>query len=286
MRSFMANGTAFLTILREPGDHFVSTLNYFNVFEIANVSVRHGMEAVHEYIRNIEKYETIYKRPAAEKRYCIPDGFSVSKNLLSQCLGMPLGFPSGTPNITDNARAVRQYIKALDKEFLLVMLMEYFDESLVLLRRLMCWTIKDILFHVSNVGSYRSKAARRPQLSPDDRAAHKRWSSVDYALYSHFNKTFWNKVGLQGPDFHYEVAHFRQVQKAVTSFCLNIAKYAGSQIEFPESFWSPPFNVSSSDCQLMTAPLLPLLKKRHEELEPQYANYPKVKVKRNYQPLC
>jgi hypothetical protein len=67
----------------------------------------------------------------------ILDGFSVTKNLMAQCLGMPLGFPYGRADISNNLHAVQDYIQNLDEEFSLVMIVEYFHESLILFKRLM-----------------------------------------------------------------------------------------------------------------------------------------------------
>lgn len=44
-----------------------------------------------------------------------------------------------------NYAAVTKCINFLNKEFDLVMIMAYFDESLILLKRLLCWEIDDIL---------------------------------------------------------------------------------------------------------------------------------------------
>ncbi|KAK7089870.1 galactose-3-O-sulfotransferase 2-like [Littorina saxatilis] len=286
MRRVMNPGTAFVTMIREPLDHFVSTLNYFNVFEIANVSTRHGMKAVQTYLRNIEYYEQVYKSSAAStKRYCIPDGFSVTKNLLSHCLGMPLGFPEGSADISDNVDAVGRYIRAVDSEFLLVMIMEYFEESLVLLKRMMCWGTKDIIYHSTNSGSYRKNISWH-LLTPHDRQLHKEWSKVDYIVYRHFNRTFWAKVRQQGEDFALEVQHFKRVQKQVTWFCNTVIAYGDSYIRIPESPWSPAFNFSSSDCQLMAAPLLVMLQQQHKQREPNlkavnFSGHP-----RKLKPLC
>ena len=41
-------------------------------------------------------------------------------------------------------------IAFLDREFDLVMIMDYFDESVVLLKRLVCWELDDILYFKSN----------------------------------------------------------------------------------------------------------------------------------------
>ena len=40
-----------------------------------------------------------------------------------------------------NLKAIQEYIDFIDQQFLLVMLTEYFDESLVLLKRLMNWSM-------------------------------------------------------------------------------------------------------------------------------------------------
>ncbi|XP_025104213.1 galactosylceramide sulfotransferase-like [Pomacea canaliculata] len=241
MRALMPPDTVFITMIREPFQHFVSVLNYFNVFNLSNTRVRQGIAAVRDYLRHIEEYDAVYKSAqAAPKRYCIPDDFSITKNLLSHCLGMPTGFPLGMANITGNPEAVGQYIQDLDAEFSLVMIMEYFDESLVLLRRLMCWDTKDILYRTVNVGSYQ-KNFTVAALSSEEASVHRNWCQVDIRLYEHFNRSFWKKIRQQGADFVHEVVYFKQVLQAVKSFCDKKASYGDSRIEFPESRWSLPF---------------------------------------------
>lgn len=286
MRQLMNADTAFVTVIREPMDMFVSLLNYFNVFEIANVTVRHGMEAVQTYLRDIRHYEAVYKSQAASpKRYCIPDGFSITKNLLAHCLGVPLGFPEGRTDISEDPNAVRQYVEQLDSEFGLVMLMEYLDESLVLLRRLMCWDVKDMIYHAINRGAYRRNVSWS-LLTPGDRRIHKLWSAVDYTLYDHFNRTFWSKVAEQGESFYSEVDFLRRVQKQVTWFCGKVTPYGRSFIRFPESPWSLAFTFSSEDCELMTGSLLEMLKARYPKHEPRFANFTSSKDNRKFSPLC
>ena len=289
MRKLMNPGSVFVTMIRQPLDLFVSTLHYFNVFELANVTAKHGMKAVQAYLRNIDRYESVYKSPAAApKRYCIPDGFSITKNLLSHCLGMPMGFPPGRQNIKDDLDAVVRHIKNLDSEFLLVMIVEYFEESLVLLKRLMCWDVKDVLYHSSNLGSYRKNISSH-QLTRSDRDLHMRWSRVDYVLYGHFNRTFWRKVRLQGDGFRQEVLYFREVQQRVVRFCQALTSYKESSIRFPETVWSPAFTFSSDECQLMVSPLLEMLKKRYDEEESKYVNSSNVDtpfIPRKFVPLC
>ena len=56
-----------------------------------------------------------------------------------------------------NLTAVENYIHFLQQEFDLVMLMEYFDESLVLLKRRLCWKIEKILYFKRMKGRKKKK---------------------------------------------------------------------------------------------------------------------------------
>ena len=70
---------------------------------------------------------------------------TVSKSSLSLLLVQMLwdaGLPEGD---MDNATAVRDKIGQLERRFDLVMIAEQFDQSLVLLRDLMCWHYNDVV---------------------------------------------------------------------------------------------------------------------------------------------
>ena len=267
MREVMNANTQFITIIREPLDMFFSTLHYFNVFNIIEIEgPRKGPVAVRNYLHNIQHYESLYKSHEYSKlRYCIPDGFSVTKNLLGHCLGMPLGFPDKDKNITRDRNAVKKYIETLDSDFMLVMLMEYLDESLVLLKRMMCWQIKDIIYHSTNKGNYSHK--RTDSFGPYDKKLHQSWSSIDYQIYDHFNRTFWKKVAQQSSDFHFEVTFFKKIQEHVAWFCSSVTPYGRSYIRFPESRWSPAFTFTSDDCELMGDNLLVKLKEVYNKTQ-------------------
>lgn len=52
-----------------------------------------------------------------------------------------LGFEN---KLFENRNAMTQYINYIENEFDLVLINEYFDESLILLRNLLCWDLQDI----------------------------------------------------------------------------------------------------------------------------------------------
>lgn len=41
---------------------------------------------------------------------------------------------------------IEEFIKMTEKEFDLVLIAEYFDESLVLMKRMLCWDFEDIIY--------------------------------------------------------------------------------------------------------------------------------------------
>lgn len=60
---------------------------------------------------------------------------------------------------------LRQAIEDLDQRFDLVMVSEYLDESLILLRHLLCWSLHDVVGFVKNARRLDVKPALEPQIS-------------------------------------------------------------------------------------------------------------------------
>jgi hypothetical protein len=260
MSQLMPKDSAYITIIREPFSHFKSVFNYFNIAYIASVGEEDKLSG---YPQNLEKYETFYKSPEGAKiRYCIPDGFSVTKNLLSHCLGMPLGFPKGRENIAEDEDKILNYIYTIEEQFNLVMIMEYFHESLVLLKRQMCWSLEDIVYHSRNVGNYAFKVSKTSDMNL---IIHQNWSHVDYILYNHLNQTFWKKVHEQGEDFHGEVTEFTRIQSEVSKFCFD--KSGVNNLVIEESEFTSSFNISKDLCLILDIDLLEPLKQRFDRVE-------------------
>ena len=264
MKSVMANDTVFITMIRSPWEQFKSSFNYFRLGDISGLASDDDMN---EYLSDIEQYEEVYKSSKNnEKRWCFPDGFSMTRNILSHCLGMPLGFPKGREDISHDPSAVASFIKHLHENFLLIMIADYFYESLVLLKRLMCWSLKDIVFRRANINSYKFKSVPAEGKYFE---IHRNWSRIDYLLFEHFNKTFWKKVANQGSDFKQEVDHFRLVHLVVDRFCFveNSWLFPTKYLTIPSSQFNPVFNVSGEECSMMTTYMLPMLWERYYQDE-------------------
>ncbi|XP_035676896.1 uncharacterized protein LOC118415991 isoform X2 [Branchiostoma floridae] len=145
------------------------------------------------------------------------------------------------------------FVRKIQEDFPFVMIMEYFDESLVLLRRMMCWSMKDILYYSVNSKRYSYKHV---EIQGEDKDRHEEWNYVDYALYDHFNKTFWQKVSETGNSFREEVAFFQQVNQKMRDHCTALIQKSqpcsryGATLEVSDTQWGPGFTVDREFCLL------------------------------------
>ena len=102
-----------------------------------------------------------------------------------------------------------------------MLLTEYFDESLVLLKRLLCWEFDDIVYMAKGV----RKDDHRFNISDDLKEKIRRWNAGDALIYDHFNGTFWKKVSKYGPGFESDLAEFRQLKQKATDRCVSKDRY-------------------------------------------------------------
>ncbi|XP_077991637.1 galactosylceramide sulfotransferase-like [Glandiceps talaboti] len=115
-----------------------------------------------------------------------------------------------------NPTTLSSEIQQLDKELDLVMLTEYYDESLILLKKLMCWDFDDIVYV-----RMKAHSTYQPPITPRMAEMIKEMSSLDIEFYGYFNNTFWEKVRNYDGDFAADLAKFRSLQKEVNARCEN-----------------------------------------------------------------
>ena len=99
-----------------------------------------------------------------------------------------------------------------------MLIAEYFDESLLLVRKLMCWSFSDILYIKQNA---RSKSNGTLQLLESVKEKIRKWKAADVILYRHFNETFWKKNKQYGPNFSRDLKYFRKLLSRVYEFCVS-----------------------------------------------------------------
>nr|CAB3248112.1 galactose-3-O-sulfotransferase 3 [Phallusia mammillata] len=185
MKKCFNNDTRYFTILRRPWENFLSTYFYFRDKQSFLVGCD-GMPKV--YIKQGRTMSTgqFLAEAATLLKPEIPFYFRF-RNFQSHNLGIDA-------MLTDEDEIKRQ-IEDIDKNMHLVMLLEYLDESLILMKELLC-------FDWDVLSKYEHKNSRKytPTMMKDDeeRKNFEHLYNIDLMLYDHFNKTFWKRVDAYG----------------------------------------------------------------------------------------
>ncbi|XP_063296993.1 galactose-3-O-sulfotransferase 4-like [Pelobates fuscus] len=190
----MPNSTFYFTIVRNPVSHMESSFSYFK-----NIDVFHEAKSLEDFFTNTSKY---YKTTSEKGNY--------AKNLMA----FDLGFDN---NGLESTKHFKLMCRAVDTMFDLVLISDYFDESLVLLKNALCWTFEDILSIPLNSRSNNTKQA----LSKETQDKIKNWNQLDWNLYVYFNRSFWNKVDNFGRKrMENEVEELRKKRTEIAQICL------------------------------------------------------------------
>ncbi|XP_055774907.1 galactosylceramide sulfotransferase-like [Salvelinus fontinalis] len=211
--------TSYITILRDPAELFESSFHYFGRLVPMTWKIP-GEDKVGEFLRD-------------PRHYFDPNGFNsfYLKNLLFFDFGQDNTLELGDPRVEEGIRAIAGH-------FQLVMLVEHFDESLMLLKDALCWEMDDLLFFKLNA----RKGSTVSKLTPELRAKALEWNAVDWRLYQHFNVTFWRKVEAYGRQrMADDVAELQRRNAVMAAVCIEggHAVDAGSIQETAMQPWQP-----------------------------------------------
>ena len=89
----------------------------------------------------------------------------------------------GTTHIEmEEAGTVQAKISRYDSEFDLVLIAEYFDESLVLLADILCWDLSEVRYLKQNA----RKSSKVSNITEAARGSLETWLEADRKLYDHF----------------------------------------------------------------------------------------------------
>ncbi|NXS58088.1 G3ST2 sulfotransferase, partial [Brachypteracias leptosomus] len=122
-------------------------------------------------------------------------------------------------NARDNERYVQTVLKEIEQNFHLILIADYFDESMVLLKHALCWDLDDVIYFKLNSRSQDTVQT----LTAESRERIKKWCSLDWKLYLHFNQSFWRRIeeaiGLR--ELEKEVTLLRTRQRELMETCLS-----------------------------------------------------------------
>ncbi|XP_072050446.1 galactose-3-O-sulfotransferase 2-like [Amphiura filiformis] len=207
MDTFMKPGTKYITIIRDPGYQFESAFSHFQMDDAygeENKVYNTTQERIVHFLQNPEYYREKLKDLMWE--YDKGTRWYYARN--NQIFD--LGFEQ---NFGDDTTQILRYLERLDQELDLVLITEYFDESMLLLKYSLCWSMDDIIYVAKNV------RPEREEISESLRQNMRRWNTADTILYEHFNQTLWRKIKEIGPRFQNDLLIFKNRMKETFETC-------------------------------------------------------------------
>ena len=135
--------------------------------------------------------------------------------MLVNANSVDMGFDlEGYVKSADRDQFLSDFLEKATRTWDLVLITEYFDLSLVLLKRRFCLQFEDILY-LRSLERIKKETVEEPYTL----AKIAEMQKLDIALYEHFNATFWREVEKEEGIFE-ELAIFQKLNKQVQSFCV------------------------------------------------------------------
>ncbi|KAK2708936.1 hypothetical protein QYM36_014532, partial [Artemia franciscana] len=175
IKQALSGDPAFVTIVREPAELFESLYGYYNF---------------QNFFKNLTFFSFLDKLEDG--------GFEKKNNRFMGKIGknqmlFDLGFPV---KYFDNEEKVKKFVEEVKNNFHLVMVTDKMDESIVLLKHLLCWDYKDLVILKLNARA----ESKKKKLSPAQTEKLRKWLKADNFLYLTFREVFDKKV----EEFGYE----------------------------------------------------------------------------------
>lgn len=195
----MPADTFYFSILRHPVAMMESLFSYYK-----STPAFRKTNSLEDFLNNGWK---TYNSSVINNQY--------AHNILAFDFGFQNNVAAGAADLEERATVA---IAAIEQDFNLILISEYFDESMVLLKHSLCWSLEDMVSFRLNSRSQRT----RHSLLPKTAEKIKMWNALDWRIYLHFNTTFWQKVEiLVGQErMEREVAQLRELQVKLAKTCL------------------------------------------------------------------
>ncbi|XP_035683832.1 galactose-3-O-sulfotransferase 2-like [Branchiostoma floridae] len=235
----MKKDTKFITVLREPVSRLLSAFHYFRMeryFPGLMNETGQGSPVV-TYLDDVKKWNSVYVPP---KDRDFADHICI-RNCMSRDLGLP-------EEDFDNRTAIDKFIRGIERDFSLVMILEHLDQSLILLRRRMCWLFEDIIYD-NLYWSRKARYRKRDVITEDRRQNFIEENYADYLLYKHFKTVLLDIIKKEGKDFDPELQHFKRINAVIGRNCHTVTR--------PKSFilgpsqWNQRIRIYNHFCTLI-----------------------------------
>lgn len=156
----------------------------------------------------------------------------------------------------NNPAKIQKAIKTIDTYFDFIMIAEYFDESVIILRHILCWELDDVVSLTVNarLDSYRNN------LSDEAIKNLREWNLGDNMLYEHYLHKFKQTLQDIGEEqIQYEVQELRKRREEWLDYCVEKRVQARNLTAY--KIWSSKVtgykinpNVKNQTCENLVKP--------------------------------
>ena len=198
----MPQRTRFFTFIRHPVSRYLSAFRFFNHYK--------------QYVDSEDDFDLAVNRHMDVNSEYLKSDFQCSRcQYTVDSVGADLGF-SFIHYVESKNKTLflKEFLSERDKEIDLVLISEYYDLSLVLLKRRYCWSYDDIVYVKS------LESSKKPIITDKTRARLERFQLVDSTIYNHYNKTFWDLVDKEDGIFE-DLKMFRQHNSRTRQNCFD-----------------------------------------------------------------
>ncbi|KAK3802429.1 hypothetical protein RRG08_017614 [Elysia crispata] len=231
-----------IAIVREPLKQALSALKYYYRVWDPTGALRRGYkkyktDPINSFLQHPEDFYIESRGPSN----------SYINNRMSVDLGFQLNsFEESKRNNTK----IKEFLKKVQRQFDVVLVSDYFDESLVLMRRILRWAMKDIVYLKVNVGEEQTRPEwhKKPLLNSTVVQKFREWDEIDFQLYDQFSNIFLETI-VREPLFWEELKAFRTIQTDVRYFCLE--DKTSKILKIAQTVWTNSFSISRLECELM-----------------------------------
>ncbi|KAK3104159.1 hypothetical protein FSP39_024896 [Pinctada imbricata] len=224
---YLPKDTTYIGIMRDPYGMFRSILSYFRPRQVLGYK---GKDPITEFFE--------------KGNYMGMGDIFLTANPLAYEYGAPIELQQN-----HNTTLLNAFIKQLEQEFRMIIISDFFEESMVLMRRLLNWGTKDVLYvdlNVSNKSNFKVVATSKHRDLVYKRA------SLDVVIYKHFYRRLWQQIREEGDDFFDELLEYRRLRRKVNIFCSEKEYQTDNVMVVEKTPWSEGFEVKYMDCKLMT----------------------------------
>lgn len=257
IHTLMPKNSVYITIVRNPIEVFESAYSYYGFANALGGSL-------HAYIQKVPYMNATFRHKRLKLKF--------GSNQMMFDLG-------ADPAIFNNETLIKEYIGKLDVWFDLVLIADRMDESLVLLRHLMCWDLDDVVAFKLNARDPRFKSS----LNEQEKSVLRVLNHADVLLYQHSLEKFEKAIDSFGRKrMAAETEQLRERTKQWYNVCIKREQRHEKPTAKPKYYFNPKVLVyqantdSNSTCKSMTMEELPytdILRQKQQALIKNYASF-------------